>query len=42
MTTEDIILQIFCLVDDQMADIKKHSQAILYPSELVTLESCFH
>ena len=41
MTTEDIILHIFCLVDDQMADIKKHSQAILYPSELVTIGILF-
>jgi hypothetical protein len=41
MTTEDIIIQIFCLVDDQMPDIKKHPQAKLYPSELVTIGILF-
>src|SRR2546422_3339292 len=37
MTTEDIILQIFCIVDDEMNEMPKHSQAKLYPSELVTI-----
>jgi hypothetical protein len=41
MTTEDIIIQIFCLVDDKMAEIPKHSQAKLYPSELVTIGLLF-
>jgi hypothetical protein len=41
MTTEDIILQIFCFVDDQMPAIKKHPQAKLYPSELVTIGILF-
>ena len=41
MTTEDIIIQIFCLVDDQMKDVPKHSQAKLYPSELVTIGLLF-
>ncbi len=41
MTTEDIILQIFYLVDNQMPNIKKHPQAILYPSELVTIGILF-
>ena len=41
MTTEDIILHIFYLVDDQMADIEKRSQAILYPTELVTIGILF-
>ncbi len=41
MTTEDIILQIFCLVDDEMKDMPKHSQAKLYPSELVTIGILF-
>ncbi|MBT7601464.1 MAG: transposase, partial [Anaerolineae bacterium] len=41
MTTEDIIIQIFCRVDDQMPDIKKHPQAKLYPSELVTIGILF-
>jgi hypothetical protein len=41
MTTEDIIIQIFCLVDDAMKDIPKHSQAKLYPSEVVTIGILF-
>jgi len=41
MTTEDIIIQIFCLVDDRMKDVPKHSQAKLYPSELVTIGILF-
>ena len=41
MTTEDIILQIFCFVDDLMPNIEKHSQAKLYPSELVTIGILF-
>lgn len=41
MTTEDIIIQIFCLVDDCLPNIKKHSQAKLYPSELVTIGILF-
>ena len=41
MTTEDIIIQIFCLVDDQMKEVPKHRQAKLYPSELVTIGLLF-
>lgn len=41
MTTEDIIIHIFCLVDELMAAIKKHPQAKLYPSELVTIGVLF-
>ena len=41
MTTEDIIIHIFCLVDDQMPSIEKHPQAKLYPSELVTIGLLF-
>lgn len=36
MTTELIIIAIFCLVDDRLPVIQKHPQAKLYPSELVT------
>ena len=36
MTTVNIILHIFCLVDDQLPEIKKDLRAKLYPSELVT------
>ena len=41
MTTEDIIIHIFCHVDDEMPDIPKHTQATLYPSELVTIGILF-
>ena len=41
MTTDDIILHIFCLVDDGLPDISKHPQAKLYPSELVTIGILF-
>jgi hypothetical protein len=41
MTTEEIIIAIFCLVDDLMPAIRKHPQAKLYPSELVTIGILF-
>ena len=41
MTTGDIILHIFCKVDDDLPDIGKHPQSILYPSELVTIGILF-
>ena len=36
MTTIDFITELFCKVDDIVPD-DKHSQAVLYPSEVVTL-----
>jgi hypothetical protein len=41
MTTEDFIIELFWRVDDAMADAVKHSQACLYPSEVVTLALLF-
>ena len=41
MTTGDIILHIFDLVDDNLPKIPKHPQAKLYPSELVTIGILF-
>jgi len=41
VTTEDIIIHIFCKVDDRMPEMKKHAQAKLYPSELVTIGILF-
>jgi hypothetical protein len=41
MTTEDFIIDLFCRVDDQMSDAQKHSQAHLYPSEVVTIAILF-
>ena len=37
MTTQDFITELFCQVDDQMRGVPKHSQALLWPSELVTI-----
>lgn len=41
MTTEDFITDLFCRIDDAMKDYPKHSQAKLYPSEIVTLGVLF-
>ncbi len=41
MTTVDFIIELFCRIDDAMKEIVKHSQASLYPSELVTLAFLF-
>ena len=41
MPTEDFIIELFCSVDDILLDVKKHTQAALYPSEVVTLALLF-
>jgi hypothetical protein len=41
VTTEYFIIELFCQVDDAMPDAEKHSQACLYPSEVVTLALLF-
>jgi len=41
MTTGDIILHIFCGVDNHLPELEKHPQASLYPSELVTIGILF-
>ena len=41
MIMEDMIVRIFCFVDDSLPDIPRHSQAKLYPSELVTIGILF-
>jgi hypothetical protein len=41
MTTEDIIIYLFCYVDDRMRDVQKAPQAMLYPSEIVTIGILF-
>ena len=41
MTTEDFIIELFCRIDDAMKGMPKHSQASLYPSEVVTLGVLF-
>lgn len=37
MTTEEMILHLFCTVDDEMEGVEKGPQAHLYPSEGVTI-----
>ena len=37
MSTIDFITELFCRVDDDMTSERKHPQAILWPSEIVTL-----
>lgn len=41
MPTEDFIIELFCKIDDEMKDVKKHSQSNLYPSEIVTIGVLF-
>ena len=42
MTTTDFITQLFCCVDDKLTQQnQKHSQANLYPSEVVALALLF-
>ena len=41
MPTEDFIIELFCQVDDNMLDATKHSQATLFPSEVVTIALLF-
>ncbi|MBI2841932.1 MAG: hypothetical protein HYX78_00875 [Armatimonadetes bacterium] len=41
MPTVDLIIELFCRIDDVMDDVPKHSQAKLYPSEIVTLGMLF-
>jgi hypothetical protein len=37
MPTDEIIIRLFCIVDDQLGAVKKRSDAKLYPSEIVTI-----
>lgn len=37
MTTVDFITELFCVVAEQLDQHDKHSQAKLYPSEVVTI-----
>jgi hypothetical protein len=41
MSTDDIIIGVYVRVDTVMADVPKHPQAELYPSELVTIGLLF-
>jgi hypothetical protein len=37
MATADLIIHVFCVVDDRLGPVPKHPQARLWPSELVTV-----
>lgn len=41
MTDTDFITELYCRVDEVLHDVPKHSQAHLYPSEVVTLGLLF-
>lgn len=41
MSTDEFIIDLFCRVDEMMADQPKHAQAKLHPSEVVTLALLF-
>jgi len=41
MSTVDFIIELFCRVDDTVGDVQKHTQASLYPSEVITLGLLF-
>lgn len=41
MNTENFITELFCRIDDHLKDVRKHPQASLSPSEVVTLACLF-
>ena len=41
MTTEEFIIELFGRVDDELQTVPKHTQARLWPSEVVTLGLLF-
>ena len=41
MTTDDLIIELFCRIDDQMQTVPQHAQAALWPSEVVTIGCLF-
>jgi hypothetical protein len=41
VATEDVLIWLFCLVDDRLGCRRKHPQARLWPSELVTIGLLF-
>jgi hypothetical protein len=41
MPTDELIIGVFCMIDAELADVKKHPQAKLDPSEVVTLMVIF-
>lgn len=41
MSTEEIIIRLFCIVDDRMPNVKKRGDAFLHPSEIMTIGLVF-
>lgn len=41
MPTDEIIIRLFCIVDDELRPVNKRADAHLYPSEMVTLGLVF-
>ena len=41
MPTDDIIIGLFCIVDDELRPVKKRSDAHLHASEIVTIGLLF-
>jgi hypothetical protein len=41
MPTDEVIIGMFCIIDEELGAVKKHVQAKLYPSEVVTLMVLF-
>src|ERR1044072_258576 len=41
VTTEEFTIELFFRIDEELADVPKHSQARLYPSEVITLAFLF-
>ena len=41
MPTDEVIIGVFCMIDAELGPVKKHVQAKLYPSEVVTLMLLF-
>jgi hypothetical protein len=37
MKMEDTILHLFCSIDDELHDVNKHPDALIHPSEVVTI-----
>src|SRR3712207_304335 len=41
MPTDELIIRVFCIVDERLVDVKKRADARLYPSEIVTIGLIF-
>ncbi len=41
MRTEIIIIQLFCMVDDKLSQVNKRKDALLHPSEIITIGLLF-